>query len=105
MTLADAPAALECMRASFEDLDRRAGLPPSSPPPSPAPGLVRIRHLVETDPGGAWVAEEDGRVIGAALGLVREGVWGLSLLVVLPGRQSGGTGSALLRAALAHGDG
>ena len=37
-------------------------------------------------------------MVGAALALVREGVWGLSLLVVRPEHQSHGLGRALLRA-------
>jgi len=66
-------------------------------------GLARIAHLQRTDPGGAWVAEAGALLTGAALALVREGVWGLSLLIVHPDAQSNGTGSALLRAALDHG--
>jgi ribosomal protein S18 acetylase RimI-like enzyme len=108
MTAADAPAVLDVMVASFDDLFRRmTNLPgPPGPGADPAPGLVRIRHLVATDPGGAWVTVDDtGTVDGAALALVREGVWGLSLLVVQPGRQSDGRGSALLREAVAYGNG
>jgi GNAT superfamily N-acetyltransferase len=100
MTSEDAPAVHSCMVASFADLDRRLGLPASPAPADPAAGLVRIRHLVQTDPAGAWVAEDETGTAGAALALVREGVWGLSLLVVRPGAQSNGTGSALLHAAL-----
>lgn len=100
----DAPAVLDCMVAAFSDLERRFHHPPSPPSPAGA-GLVRIRHLVRTDPGGAWGAEAGGRLVGAALALVRDGLWGLSLLVVEPASQSGGIGGALLRAALAHGDG
>jgi GNAT superfamily N-acetyltransferase len=100
MTGDDAPAVFHCMTASFADLEERLRLPVTPPPSDPGPALVRIRHLVDTDPGGAWLAEDDQGVAGAALALVREGIWGLSLLVVRPGVQSQGTGSALLRAAL-----
>ncbi len=62
----------------------------------------RLAHLLVTDAAGCWVAERQGVVIGAALGLVREDVWGLSLLVVDPVHQSGGTGAELLRRALTH---
>ena len=48
--------------------------------------------------------EDGGELTGAAIALVREGVWGLSLLVVRPGRQSSGLGRALLDRALAYGD-
>lgn len=69
-------------------------------------GLVRMHHLVDTDPGGAWVTEDDaGEVDGAALALVREGLWGLSLLIVREDRQSAGRGRELMRAALAYGAG
>jgi GNAT superfamily N-acetyltransferase len=65
----------------------------------------RIAHLAATDPQGAWVAEEDGLVRGVALALVRDGVWGLSLMAVEPDRQASGTGTRLLEAALGHDEG
>jgi len=68
-------------------------------------GQSRIAHLRATDPGGAWVAEADGRVVGAALALVREGLWGLSLFVVEPAWQGEGIGRDLLDAALGYADG
>lgn len=100
----DAPAVHEIAMAAFEDLARRAGTPPL-PRPDPAAAHLRIRRLATTDPGGAWLALKDGEPAGAALALVREGLWGLSLLVVHPGVQSRGIGRALLAQALAHGDG
>lgn len=105
MRTADAEVVLSVMDAAFNDLARRFGREPAPFAPG-GPGLVRIRHLVGTDPAGAWVSVgSDGAVTGAALGLVREGLWGLSLLVVAPGLQSAGAGSALLRAALDPGRG
>jgi GNAT superfamily N-acetyltransferase len=65
---------------------------------------VRLRHLLDTDPGGAWVAERDGEIVGAALALVRERIWGLSLFVVCPAAQSSGIGRELLARAWEHGD-
>jgi len=47
-------------------------------------GIARVAHLRRTDPGGCWVAELDGEIIGTALGLIREGVWGFSLFGLLP---------------------
>ena len=105
MTAEDAPAVLACQIAAFADLERRLGMPESPAPPSLAPGIVRIRPQVGSDPAGARVTESGDRITGAALALVREGVWGLSLLVVQPDAQSGGAGSALMRAALDHGEG
>ena len=104
MADADAGAVHELSIATFEDLAERLG-EPAQPRPAVGSALIRIRHLIETDPAGALVAEVDGRLVGAALAIVRGGLWGLSLLVVLPGHQSAGLGRALLAAALEHGDG
>ena len=87
---------------TFRDLSERLGEPPD-PMPSFGYAAVRLRHLLATDPGGAWVAERDGEVVGCALALLREGLWGLSLLVVHPHLQSTGLGRELL--ARAHGYG
>jgi GNAT superfamily N-acetyltransferase len=101
----DVVAVNELAVLTFEDLARRLHEPPY-PGPGDAAAHVRLRHLLGTDPGGAWVAESpDGSVAGAALALVREGLWGLSLLVVRPGLQSSGLGSALLQRTLAYGAG
>jgi GNAT superfamily N-acetyltransferase len=104
MTDADAGAVHELAVATFEDLAERMNEPPQ-PRPADGPALIRIRHLIETDPAGALVAEADGRLVGATLAIVRGALWGLSLLVVLPGHQSAGLGRGLLAAALEHGDG
>ena len=64
---------------------------------------ARIRHLLRTDPGGAFVAERDERVVGVALALLREGLWYLSLLTVLSSEQGAGAGGALFHKALAYG--
>jgi GNAT superfamily N-acetyltransferase len=100
----DVPAVHAVAEAAFADLDRRNGRTPG-PPGRADWAHARTRRLMATDPGGAWVAEApDGAFAGAALALVREGVWGLSLLVVAPGHQSAGVGRALLDRALAYGD-
>lgn len=65
----------------------------------------RIAHLLETDPAGAWTAEHHGAPVGCSVALVRDGVWGLSLLALAEEHRTGGTGRALLQAALRHADG
>jgi GNAT superfamily N-acetyltransferase len=66
---------------------------------------ARIRHLAETDPGGAWVAERDGEVAGVALALVREGVWGFSLFGVAEDLQGRGVGRELFERCWDYGAG
>jgi GNAT superfamily N-acetyltransferase len=90
--------------AAFDDLVRRLGDRPEPAGPIAA-ARVRIGRLLATDPGGAWVAERDGEVVGCSLALLREGIWGLSLLVVRPDAQSSGVGRELLARARAYGDG
>ena len=99
----DVPGAFALSVATFSDLERRLGSEPHPPPADPEGAYIRYRRLLTTDPGGAWVAERDGELAGCALALVREGLWGLSLLVVAPGLQSAGLGRALLSRAYAHG--
>src|SRR5262249_54533804 len=73
----------------------------SEPEHAPHPDEVRPRYvnLVRSDPGGCWVAEEEGRAVGCAMAILREGIWGLSLLIVHPERQSSGLGRELLERA------
>jgi GNAT superfamily N-acetyltransferase len=66
---------------------------------------ARIRHLLDTDPGGSWVAEHDGRVEGVALALIREGVWGFSLFGVAEALQGRGVGRELFARCWEYGAG
>ena len=101
----DVAAVADLATLAFEDFDRRRGVPPP-PRPRVTGGAVRMRRVLTTDPGGCWVADgPDGSLAGAALAIVREGVWGLSIFAVRPGVQSAGLGRALLARALAHGAG
>jgi GNAT superfamily N-acetyltransferase len=104
MTEADVAPVHDLSVATFEDLSRRFDEPPG---PRPDPGIahMRYRHLVRTDPGGAWVAEDERGIGGCALALRREGIWGLSLLIVRPDLQSAGIGGELLRQANEYAEG
>jgi GNAT superfamily N-acetyltransferase len=99
----DVAGAHELAIAAFEDLGRRLHEPPPPPPGDPAAAHARLRRLLATDPGGCWVAEDAGGLAGVGLALLRDGLWGLSLLVVRPDLQSTGVGSALLRRTLEYG--
>jgi GNAT superfamily N-acetyltransferase len=100
----DVDAAFQVSVAAFDDLARRTGQPEDTPA-SVAFGRLRVGRPLRTDPGGSWVAEDDGRIVGVATAVVREGVWGLSLLVVRPEAQSAGAGRELLARAFAYGEG
>jgi GNAT superfamily N-acetyltransferase len=97
----DVRAVHEISVITVRDLDERMGDHPG-PPGSFEQAAVRLRRLLATDPGGAWVAEREGQVAGCALSIRREGLWGLSLLVVRPEHQSAGLGRELLARAWAY---
>jgi GNAT superfamily N-acetyltransferase len=103
MEPSDVAAAFAVSVAAFDDLARRRG-EPAEPPTPLSFARIRVGRPLATDPGGAWVAERDGEVVGAALAIIREGVWGLSLLVVRPDAQSSGAGRELLARAYAYGE-
>ncbi len=110
MTPADVPGAERLSSAAFYELDLRThqrGWPDPSPRPASRTERWhrRTEHLLRTDPGGCWVAEQDGGLVGFATSLTRELLWILASYAVLPGRQGRGIGRALLDAALHHGRG
>src|SRR3954470_16132328 len=110
MTADDAPAAERVTAIGFHELDtrmfRRSWPEPQIRPPDRGANWVsRARHLVGTDPGGCWVAERDGELIGVAVSFVREKMWLLASYAVVPEAQGLGLGKALLAPALEHGRG
>jgi ribosomal protein S18 acetylase RimI-like enzyme len=67
----------------------------------------KVRHIdadVEANPGGVFVAEEDGRVIGYITTRVdhESGIGGIPNMAVLPECQGRGIGRALMECALAY---
>jgi GNAT superfamily N-acetyltransferase len=110
MTVADVPGAERLSSAAYYEVDLRTHRS-DWPDPTPRPAHRsarwhrRTEHLLRTDPGGCWVAEEDGELVGFATSLTRELMWILASYAVLPGRQGRGIGRALLDAALHHGRG
>ncbi len=104
MVAADVPVVDAIAEAAFADLGVRRGRPdgPRSEADA-ARNVARLEHLVATDPDGCWVVEAPtGEVTGVGVALVREGVWGLSLLAVSPEHQSSGAGRLLMDRALEY---
>ena len=90
---------------AFSDLDRRLGQEYHGPAPRLEQSAVRYGRLLASDPDGCLVAERDGAVVGCSVGILRDGLWGLSMLVVDPSAQGGGVGRELLRRAHEYGAG
>lgn len=94
----------------FHELDtrmfRRSWPEPQLRPAARGAAWVnRTQHLLRTDPGGCWVAEDESGVVGVAVSFTRELMWCLATYAVRPGLQSRGIGRPLLEAALQHGRG
>jgi GNAT superfamily N-acetyltransferase len=101
----DADAVVDVAHTSLAELYPEPEPTPEERAIRAAGGRARVLHLLDTDPGGCWVADHDGRVVGTALGLIREGVWGLSLYAMAPAYQGLGIGTRLYAPALAYGAG
>jgi GNAT superfamily N-acetyltransferase len=65
----------------------------------------RVEHILRQDPGGCWVAEADGEIVGVAAALRRDLTWILATFVVDPALQGQGVGRQLFDAASTHGGG
>ena len=108
--LADVPACLAVWREAVDDYQGRLNEPPL--PEEVGPIRRHLAHMITTDPNRFWVAEVPGRdtvdgtprVAGFALATVRDGLWYLAMLFVLPELQGRGVGAALLDRAQAGQD-
>src|SRR3954453_17878789 len=76
--------------------------PSTFPPEVTARQHRRINQFLTHDAPGSWVAESADGVIGVALALRRDDLWGLSLLAVRPDCQAKGVGQQLLAATLTY---
>src|SRR5918997_650140 len=90
--------------ALFESMEEREVLRRRTPEQVES-RKARYGHFLRHDPEGAWLAEDDGRVSGVAISVVRERVWVLSLLAVDADHRGTGLGRELLEGALAYGEG
>jgi GNAT superfamily N-acetyltransferase len=107
MRQADVGAAESLSDDAFHAIGHSSGDagPPRRTPEHSAEWLRRTAHLLSTDPGGCWVADDGGQVIGFAASFVRETTWLLASYAVRPGLQGQGVGTQLLAAAAQHGRG
>jgi ribosomal protein S18 acetylase RimI-like enzyme len=64
--------------------------------------IDRMRFFLGIDPGGCWVAEDDGGIAGFAISQNRGRFWYLATYGVRTGLQGKGAGKRLLDAVLAH---
>lgn len=100
---ADLPACGRIFAASVADLDRRYRPGQDDHLPVDLEGRRWLyRHLLRS---GALFVADDPHPVGFAAAIVRDGVWFLSQLWVLPERQGAGVGAALFDEALAWGRG
>ncbi|GAA5137309.1 hypothetical protein GCM10023339_77520 [Alloalcanivorax gelatiniphagus] len=110
MREADVEAFGEITATSYYEVDTRTYQrswpdPVRRPPGRNGAWLMRARAALRTDPGGCWVAEVDGEVVGGAVSRVRELMWILASFAVLPEHQGRGIGTQLMASALHHGRG
>lgn len=84
---------------------------PGTPPPTPRGPeqarrwTARTAHVLATDPGGCWVADDGEEMVGFSVSLKRELMWLLSTFAVRPGLQGRGIGKALLAVTADYGKG
>lgn len=107
MNLDDVPDAERLSGHAFLELDaatrtRDEPAPQGRSAEGAAAWQVRTRHVLTTDPGGCWVADEGGRMIGFATSYRRDLTWILATFAVTPGLQGAGVGRQLLDAAMTH---
>ncbi len=90
---------LEVFFHAIEDLDQQRGRPPQ--PRNAAPLEMHFGHLLSTDPGSAYVAEDHGRVIAFGIVMRRGNEAFLSFLFVEPAWQGRRIGRSVLEACVA----
>jgi hypothetical protein len=99
MTLGDVDAVYDLATAAFAE----PGEVELRTPEDVEGRKERFRHFLRHDEEGAWVADDDGRVAGVAIALMREGLWVLSLFVVGEGYRGRRVGGELIGRALHYG--
>src|SRR3954463_8469412 len=94
MTADDVEAARVVQALAFAGPDDPTD-PSTFPPEVTMRQHQRYELFLTHDAPGSWVAERSGGVVGIALALRRDDLWGLSLLAVRPDCQAKGIGQQL----------
>ena len=106
MAVGDIDAVGDVVQAADDAAEREAGREPHQPTPDQQERFRSgTRRFIEVDGPGAWVAVEDGTVVGMAESIRRDGFWGLSMLFVHPQNQSAGVGRLLIDKTLEYAEG
>ena len=101
----DLEATYEVFVATANDLRARSGRPPVDDTPQRRGWAIPLRHhLLTSDRERFWVAEAEHRVVGFGMATLRERLWYLAALHVLPAYQGQRIGQELLRRCLASAD-
>lgn len=85
---------------SINDLTERHGFGAMA---SARPAAFQMFSLND-DPSGLWIAEDGGRIVGAAFSWVCGDLWFLAELFIAPQMQGSGVGRELLQRTLRHAD-
>ena len=104
MAAGDIDAVHDVRVSAFDDLQRRFGEDPDPEPTLAAAGCGSATCSPPTRAAPGWPSATAGSS-AAALAIVREGVWGLSLLVVDPRRSRRAPAASCSARARAHGSG
>jgi GNAT superfamily N-acetyltransferase len=92
--------AQELVVSSINDLTERHGFGAMA---SVRPGGFQLFSFNE-DPGGFWIAEDGGEIVGTAFSWVCGDLWFLAELFIAPRMQGSGIGRELLRRTLRYAD-
>lgn len=84
--------------ASINELTERHGFGPMAAPSPPNFQLFSLKD----DPGGLWIAEDGGDILGFAWSWACSNVWFLAQLFVDPAQQGRGIGNELLKRTFEH---
>jgi predicted N-acetyltransferase YhbS len=91
----DIQACGQVMYQAFTDIAQRHNFPPDFPNPAAAEGL--LSDMIHAPAFDAFVAEEEGRILGSIFVSRRSRVGGISVLTIDPKVQNRGIGRSLLQ--------